>query len=118
MHVVLVLWILTLQSQLASAYSLARYITSAAHRRALLDLFRTKNDLERRAAPVLPAGWSYLGCRGEPTPNRILSVRVVGSSTGAVTQGSCVALCAASGYIYAGMEYSYECWCVPSVLLL
>ncbi|WWC92056.1 uncharacterized protein L201_007010 [Kwoniella dendrophila CBS 6074] len=58
---------------------------------------------------TLPSGWSEVGCMVDDQSNRALNG---GSSTSSTnTVNSCIASCAAKGFVYAGVEYGQECWC-------
>jgi hypothetical protein len=56
-----------------------------------------------------PPGWSYVGCNGEPSGGRALTG--AGLYMPQMTLESCTAFCADKGFIYAGMQYSAECYC-------
>ncbi|KAI9047948.1 hypothetical protein LZ554_007750 [Drepanopeziza brunnea f. sp. 'monogermtubi'] len=53
-------------------------------------------------------GYSSVGCYTEATNARALPF---GMTVNTRTVASCVSACAASNYIYAGLEYAQECWC-------
>ncbi|KAG9238758.1 putative glyoxal oxidase precursor [Amylocarpus encephaloides] len=69
--------------------------------------------LHKRAPPVvpepLPGTWQYQGCYTENGP-RTLSGPGTASGT-LMTDEYCIAYCDQQGYIYAGTEYSSECFC-------
>lgn len=57
----------------------------------------------------LPSGWTSQGCYIDNTNGvRALSGASYANSTG-MSQESCIAFCAQSGYNYAGVEYAQEC---------
>ncbi|EFX02197.1 legume lectin domain containing protein [Grosmannia clavigera kw1407] len=53
-------------------------------------------------------GYTFLGCYQEPSNSRALSNQLTVTNQ---TVGVCLALAAAKGYTYAGLEYGGECWC-------
>lgn len=58
----------------------------------------------------LPSGWAYKGCYiDNANGGRDLSNQQPDSQT--LTIESCVAACAAAGYVVAGMEYGTQCFC-------
>lgn len=57
---------------------------------------------------ALPAGWSYIGCRGDPSGGRMIPVKL---TTSTVSPGLCTTACNSAGYTAAGMQYGSECWC-------
>lgn len=74
-------------------------------------------SLWKRATVVpstLPNGWSYAGCYLDSTSNRTLQGTST-SSTSTMTDESCIAYCQQNNYIYAGTEYSNECYCDNSL---
>jgi hypothetical protein len=69
--------------------------------------------LDKRAAAVssnLPTTWTYQGCYVEGTNRRLLSGPSYVNTTG-MTDETCIAFCNMQYYIYAGTEYSQECYC-------
>ncbi|CCA72580.1 related to glyoxal oxidase precursor [Serendipita indica DSM 11827] len=66
----------------------------------------------KRAAPVLPATWAYLGCY---TDGAARSLPAFGTVSATMTVDTCVALCDSQNYLYAGLEYSQECYCDNSI---
>lgn len=63
--------------------------------------------------PAPAAGWSFLGCKGEPSGGRILANKL--ADTDSNSAASCTTLCGNNGYSYAGTEYGRECWCDNAV---
>ncbi|ORY26506.1 hypothetical protein BCR39DRAFT_256661 [Naematelia encephala] len=57
----------------------------------------------------LPAGWTANGCRTEGSSSRALTGYSFTSSS--MTNELCITTCGSKGYIYAGAEYSQECYC-------
>ncbi|EEU38288.1 uncharacterized protein NECHADRAFT_34566, partial [Fusarium vanettenii 77-13-4] len=53
---------------------------------------------------------TYQGCYSEPSGGRALSSDRTSDTVG-MTNEMCVAFCQAGGYLYAGTEYSQECYC-------
>ncbi|KAG9023244.1 hypothetical protein FS837_005893 [Tulasnella sp. UAMH 9824] len=72
------------------------------HRRGQHALIQIQRDI------VLPSGWTYIGCRGEPSDGPMLPVKL---STGTVSPGLCTTACNSAGFTAAGMQYGSECWC-------
>ncbi|KAF7311445.1 Glycoside hydrolase [Mycena kentingensis (nom. inval.)] len=68
----------------------------------------SRRALDRRA---IPAGWSSVGCVTDGS-SRALSYSYTSSS---MTQDACTTTCDGKGYIYAGTQYSNECWCGNSL---
>ncbi|KAF2761337.1 WSC-domain-containing protein [Pseudovirgaria hyperparasitica] len=69
------------------------------------------NGQSPAADPIVnpgPAGWKSLGCY-EDGGSRTLSQGV--AVQGDLTVAKCTAACKAGKYKYAGVEYSYECYC-------
>ncbi|KAG8821146.1 hypothetical protein FRC19_008215 [Serendipita sp. 401] len=60
-------------------------------------------QLAKRAAPVLPATWSYQGCY---TDGAARTFTAGGFTSATMTIDKCVAYCNTNNYIYAGLEYS------------
>lgn len=72
--------------------------------------------LDTRAAAIssnLPGTWTYQGCYTDPGP-RTLSGPSYTNTTG-MTDETCIAFCDSQSYIYAGTEYSQECYCGNSL---
>ncbi|KAF8129080.1 copper radical oxidase-like protein [Boletus edulis] len=57
--------------------------------------------------------WTSLGCYNDSTANRALSYAA--TVTGSVTVESCTTACYNAGYSLAGVEYSTQCFCGPSL---
>lgn len=70
------------------------------------DLALAKRDLSSN----LPGTWSYQGCYSEASNGRTLSGPSYTNTTG-MTVETCIAFCDTQNYIYAGTEYSQECYC-------
>ncbi|KAG9035776.1 hypothetical protein FRB95_010544 [Tulasnella sp. JGI-2019a] len=69
--------------------------------------------LTKRAAPVLPAGWTYQNCYKDSSSSRLLPSQLYSGSANSLD--SCVAKCNTAGYVFAGAEYGAECWCANSL---
>ncbi|KAK2740537.1 hypothetical protein FQN57_006040 [Myotisia sp. PD_48] len=81
-------------------------ISSAA--KHVLGAAITHGDLRPRTLP----GWTYLGCYTDSVGGRTLGqVGVVDGGPSNMSVDGCQAGCFSAGYIYAGVEYSGECWC-------
>jgi hypothetical protein len=59
--------------------------------------------------PIKPTGWYYQGCYTDGVGGRSLSFG--GTVDGAMTNAKCQDACRATGYTFAGTEYSGECYC-------
>ncbi|KFZ14005.1 hypothetical protein V501_03442 [Pseudogymnoascus sp. VKM F-4519 (FW-2642)] len=73
----------------------------------------TKKPTTTTAAPTSTAtSCVNLGCYADPIglPSRVLTFNSQ-INEGAQTPESCRAICLAAGLKYAGLEYSFECWC-------
>ncbi|MCJ1410361.1 hypothetical protein MMC19_004446 [Ptychographa xylographoides] len=62
---------------------------------------------------TLPGNWVFVGCQTEATNGRALSGASTAGNT--VTDESCITFCSGKGYVYAGTEYSDECYCGNSL---
>ncbi|PSN61392.1 WSC-domain-containing protein [Corynespora cassiicola Philippines] len=56
------------------------------------------------------AQYGYVGCFKENNPGRQLAVNVY-SDTNGNTNDRCINTCYSQGFIFAGTQYSQECWC-------
>jgi hypothetical protein len=68
--------------------------------------------LDKRAAGIsstLPTTWTYQGCYSDPGPRTLSGPSYVNST--AMTDETCIGFCSEQYYIYAGLEYSQECYC-------
>ncbi|KAF4635308.1 hypothetical protein G7Y89_g2796 [Cudoniella acicularis] len=66
--------------------------------------------LDKRVVPsTLPGTWTYQGCYTD-SPVRTLNAASYVSPTN-MTDEYCIGFCNQEGYIYAGTEYSQECYC-------
>lgn len=68
--------------------------------------------LDKRAAGLssnLPTTWTYQGCYTDPGPRTLSGPSYVNST--AMTDETCIGFCSEQYYIYAGTEYSQECYC-------
>ncbi|KEP51966.1 glycoside hydrolase family 16 protein [Rhizoctonia solani 123E] len=77
------------------------------------DLYRPshRRHAHIRRAAAIPTGWEALGCFSDAdAPNRVLSDQHTMSDV-SLTTTSCIKSCAASGYKFAGTQFSKECWC-------
>ncbi|CCA72850.1 hypothetical protein PIIN_06786 [Serendipita indica DSM 11827] len=102
---VLVLQISTLLITVLTANALIFELPSGAHKRST-----RHRDISRKVkrAPNLPSAWSYYGCITDG-PQRTLNAMSFTSDS--MTVESCVNFCDGHGYVYAGLEYSRECYC-------
>ena len=62
-------------------------------------------------------GFAFIGCapeerRANDGPGRVLAAAVYAED--AMTNAKCMAYCAGRGFLYAGTEWSRECWCANS----
>ena len=66
-----------------------------------------------QAPPLNPATqqaiYRYAGCFQENNPGRQLQTNIYSGASN--TNENCIAQCAAAGYIFAGTQYTQECWC-------
>ena len=70
----------------------------------------TTMSTKTTSATAGPTAWAYQGCYTDSVAARSLSAGVqVPGGAGAMTVEACTATCRASGYLYAGVEYSQEC---------
>jgi hypothetical protein len=71
------------------------------------------NAVSEQAAPLNPvtqqAIYRYGGCYTENNPGRQLQNNIYSGSNN--TNEICISQCAAAGYIFAGTEYTQQCWC-------
>ncbi|KAF2786750.1 WSC-domain-containing protein [Melanomma pulvis-pyrius CBS 109.77] len=66
-----------------------------------------------QVGPLFPNGtarYGYVGCFKENNPGRQLAV-VAYSATKNNTNDRCTTACFGLGYVFAGTQYSQECWC-------
>ncbi|KAF2478258.1 WSC-domain-containing protein [Lindgomyces ingoldianus] len=66
-----------------------------------------------QVGPLFPNGtarYGYVGCFKENNPGRQLGTNVY-SDTANNTNDRCIAACFQQGYVFAGTQYSQECWC-------
>ncbi|KAF2001319.1 WSC-domain-containing protein [Amniculicola lignicola CBS 123094] len=66
-----------------------------------------------QVGPLFPNGtaqYGYVGCFKENNPGRQLATNIYSDSNNN-TNNRCIAACYAAGYIFAGTQYSQECWC-------
>ncbi|SJL08884.1 related to glyoxal oxidase precursor [Armillaria ostoyae] len=65
----------------------------------------------RQSIPTdLPANWTSLGCFTDTQGTRTLSLSSFTSGDN-MTVPNCIDFCGDGGFIYAGVEYSQECYC-------
>ncbi|CAG8976444.1 hypothetical protein HYALB_00008033 [Hymenoscyphus albidus] len=57
----------------------------------------------------LPGSWTYQGCYTDNGPRTLIGKAT--SSGTLMTDEYCIAFCDQNGYLYAGTEYSNECYC-------
>jgi hypothetical protein len=58
---------------------------------------------------IATKGWEYVGCGKDNVSGRAFSGASYGRSDNTIEQ--CVDFCKTKGFLYAGLEYSSECWC-------
>ena len=75
-----------------------------------LTLLVTSNVPPPPSEPVLPAGWSSVGCVSDNSARALTGFSVTNDQ---MTYDSCISTCAAQGYSIAGIEYGSECYCMP-----
>ncbi|TDL22721.1 WSC-domain-containing protein [Rickenella mellea] len=85
-------------TQLALLFSRTGVEAAASHRRQTLAVPAT-----------LPGQWTSRGCYTDSTSNRALAG--LSQSNGAMTIENCINFCASNSYVYAGVEFSKECYC-------
>ncbi|KAF8890280.1 WSC domain-containing protein [Gymnopilus junonius] len=64
----------------------------------------------RRSESSFPIGWTSIGCYSDSSASRTLRIAAY-TDVNAMTIESCITFCASGGYLYAGVEYSRECYC-------
>ncbi|KAJ7851193.1 glycosyl hydrolase family 71-domain-containing protein [Mycena leptocephala] len=75
----------------------------------------TTTSTSTSAAATSTPTWSYLGCYVDTTNPRTLNNGIHYSSPSDQSVKSCLAACAAAGYLYGGTEYGVECWCAAAI---
>lgn len=60
-------------------------------------------------------GWLFSGCYEDSVSNRVLRLSTLADQGASMTIRTCLNACGALGYIYAGLEYSQECYCGSSL---
>lgn len=58
-----------------------------------------------------PAGWGGIGCYTDAGARTLTYTAATAGGQGALTVALCTTACSAANYIYAGVEYSGECFC-------
>ncbi|CAL1701840.1 unnamed protein product [Somion occarium] len=66
-------------------------------------------------ADTLPAGWTAQGCITDNPGARSLTGSTF-TDTQAMTVESCVNFCVSGGFVFAGLEFSQECYCGNNVV--
>ena len=56
------------------------------------------------------AKYEYVGCFRENNPGRQLATLIYNNATSNSNE-MCISACSAAGYIFAGTQYTQECWC-------
>ncbi|KAF7193724.1 WSC domain-containing protein [Pseudocercospora fuligena] len=74
-----------------------------------VNLIQRQSQLTPAWNTSLPTNWTYVGCYNESNP-RALSGGGFNNAT-TMTGALCAAYCADKGFIYAGTEYTDECYC-------
>ncbi|GFZ47912.1 hypothetical protein JCM24511_05659 [Saitozyma sp. JCM 24511] len=77
-----------------------------------LSLYGFNTSAPATSPPPSGLSWTSLGCYNDSVQARVLSYQMTLSST---TIESCTSSCASSGFAYAGVEYSDECYCDSSI---
>ncbi|KIY03560.1 uncharacterized protein Z520_00251 [Fonsecaea multimorphosa CBS 102226] len=71
------------------------------------------NAVSEQAPPLDPVTqqgiYRYGGCYMENNPGRQLQTNIYSGANN--TNEQCISLCSAAGYIFAGTQYTQECWC-------
>ncbi|OAP63261.1 hypothetical protein AYL99_02488 [Fonsecaea erecta] len=71
------------------------------------------NAVSEQASPLDPVSqqgiYRYGGCFMENNPGRQLQVNIYSGPNN--TNEQCISMCSAAGYIFAGTQYTQECWC-------
>ncbi|KAK5197016.1 hypothetical protein LTR92_002954 [Exophiala xenobiotica] len=71
------------------------------------------NAVSEQAPPLNPVTqqgiYRYAGCFKENNPGRQLQTNIYSGALN--TNEQCIATCSAAGYIFAGTQYTQECWC-------
>lgn len=80
-----------------------------------LNILHNISDVASAAPPATnagPPGWGFLGCYVDAVNARTLpyGAGVVGGSSN-MTVAGCTTECKRQGYVFAGVEYSGECYC-------
>jgi len=70
----------------------------------------TSSTPSAAATLAAPSGWQNTGCYVDSANPRVMN-GYKWSSNNAMTYESCTALCGQRGFLYAGIEYSGECFC-------
>ncbi|PVH81976.1 WSC-domain-containing protein [Cadophora sp. DSE1049] len=65
------------------------------------------------ASNAVAASWFNQGCYSDNYPSRVLASTSTTSST--LTIEKCITFCNGAGYILAGLENGYECYCASTV---
>ncbi|KAF9484627.1 copper radical oxidase [Pholiota conissans] len=70
------------------------------------------HTLERRVSvpTTLPGTWTFQGCVTDSTGSRTLTGATTADGTG-MTIENCINFCAASNWVFAGVEFGDECFC-------
>lgn len=71
--------------------------------------FRNAKKDNPQVSTNLPMPWMYQGCYSDGSPRTIQGASY--SNQTAMTVESCISYCDSQNYIYAGLEYMYECYC-------
>ncbi|KAF5310592.1 hypothetical protein D9619_008240 [Psilocybe cf. subviscida] len=90
---------------LLSQYLVAVAILLGAHRY----IFVHASPLEERQSS-LPTGWVPFGCFSDTSASRTLKIASFSDVTN-MTIESCIAFCAPAEFLFAGVEFSRECFC-------
>jgi hypothetical protein len=76
-----------------------------------LEIFLNDQYIDPTIATV--PGFAYRGCRAEPDEARSLpDMRFLEED---MTPAMCTSLCSDAGFLYAGLQWSRECWCASTI---
>ncbi len=56
-----------------------------------------------------PPEWKYRGCYADESNSRLLQFAPDGPEN--MTVLTCASICSSQGYAFAGVEFSFQCWC-------
>lgn len=91
--------------------SLTSWEHPGPHHNQVLSRRKADSSIHARTSTdplTMVSGWSYLSCKAEPKTGRMLSV--LAANWAGMTSNTCVAICDAGSYTYAGTEFGTQCW--------